>query len=461
MSSLSLREHRLHILFYTLEEPEILRRIRSGERVAHFETVRRRKDGTLLDISLTISPIRDLEGKIIGASKIARDITEAKKAETARHLLSAIVDSSDDAIISKDLNGVITSWNKSAERLFGYNEADAVGKPVTMLMPEDRVSEEPEILRRIRSGERVDHFETIRRRKDGTLLDISLTISPIRDAAGNIIGASKIARDITERKRIDEEIRRANRDLEQFAFSASHDLQEPLRAVRIYSELLMRRHSEEFNGNARQYLEYVHRGAARMESLVQDLLAYTRASKCETEFVETPADEALTEALDVLAEAIATSNAAITQDPLPTVRINRGHLQQVFQNLVGNAIKYRHPNRTPMIHVGATSDARAYTFFVRDNGIGIATDYKEAIFELFRRLDTSEEYSGTGIGLALCQRILERYKTHLRRVNTRRRKYVLLHPPTLSHKPDHSISSSWKTAVRTHNSSAWPSTRQA
>ena len=141
--------------------------------------------------------------------------------ELAAQLLRAIVDSSDDAIISKDLNGVITSWNKSAERLFGFREAEAIGNPITILIPSDRLEEEPQIISRIRSGERVDHFETIRRRKDGTLLDISLTISPVRDLTGTIIGASKIARDITERKKADADIRRANRDLEQFAYSAS------------------------------------------------------------------------------------------------------------------------------------------------------------------------------------------------------------------------------------------------
>src|SRR5579862_2332254 len=164
---------------------------------------------------------------------ITRDITEPKGAERAALLLGAIVDSSDDAIISKNLDGIITSWNKSAERLFGYTAAETIGQSITMLIPPDRLQEEPEIISRLKRGERVDHFETVRRRKDGTLIDLSLTISPVKDRHGNIIGASKIARDITERKqaeaeqkRIEDDLRRANHDLEQFAFSASHDLQE-------------------------------------------------------------------------------------------------------------------------------------------------------------------------------------------------------------------------------------------
>jgi len=182
------------------EEPLILNRLQRGERVEHFETIRRRKNGTLIDVSLTISPINNAAGKLIGVTKISRDITERKHSEEAVQLSSAIVDSSNDAIISKDLNGRIKSWNKSAERLFGYTSEEAIGQPITMLIPTDRLDEEIAILARLRRGERVDHFVTIRRRKDGSLVDISLTVSPVKDLQGKVVGASKIARDITGRK---------------------------------------------------------------------------------------------------------------------------------------------------------------------------------------------------------------------------------------------------------------------
>ncbi|MFL6373823.1 MAG: PAS domain S-box protein [Pyrinomonadaceae bacterium] len=189
------------------EEPGILARIRRGESIEHYETIRKRKDGTLIDISLAVSPIVDANGTVVGASKIARDISDRKTnlAELAKH--ASIVESASDAIISKDLNGIIQSWNQGAEAIFGYTAEEIIGKPVTVLMPLDRVDEEPGILARIRSGEAVTHYETIRRRKDGQLIDISLNVSPVRDAHGVIIGASKIAREITEHKRIQSAIR--------------------------------------------------------------------------------------------------------------------------------------------------------------------------------------------------------------------------------------------------------------
>jgi PAS domain S-box-containing protein len=187
------------------EESVILSRIRRGECVDHYETVRRRKDGSLIEISVMASPLKNAEDRIIGASKIARDITERKRFEEFEKRLASVVESSDDAIVSKNLDGVIKTWNPGAERLFGYTAEEVIGKPITLLIPTDRHDEESEILSRIRRGECVDHYETVRRRKDGSLIEISVTVSPIKNAEGRIIGASKIARDITERKRAQEQ----------------------------------------------------------------------------------------------------------------------------------------------------------------------------------------------------------------------------------------------------------------
>ncbi len=181
------------------EEDMVLSRIRAGKSITHYETIRCRKDGSLVPISLTVSPIYDDDGKVIGASKIARDISDKILAERASRRLSAVIESSDDAIVTKNLDSIIMSWNPAAERMFGYTEAEAIGKSIRMIIPDELQGEEDVVLAKIRAGEKVDHFETIRQRKNGERLAISLTVSPIRDASGKVIGASKIARDITER----------------------------------------------------------------------------------------------------------------------------------------------------------------------------------------------------------------------------------------------------------------------
>jgi len=327
----------------------------------------------------------------------------------AESLLAAIVESSDDAIISKNLQGIITSWNKGAERVFGYGAEETVGRPVTMLIPDDRQEEEPQILARLQRGERVEHFETVRKRKDGSFLEVSLTISPVRNERGVIVGASKIARDITAQKRIENELRRANRDLEQVAYSASHDLREPLRTIGVFSQLLERRYGHQLTGEAKEYLQRLNRAATRMDGLVHDLLTYSQLSRLELRGEECAANEALAGALEGLTAAIASEGATVTADDLPPVRIAGTHLQLVLQNLIGNAIKYRDPGRAATVHVSAKREGDRWVFSVVDNGIGIEPAFQEKIFGLFKRLHNADAYEGTGIGLTICQRIVERY----------------------------------------------------
>jgi len=330
-------------------------------------------------------------------------------------LLSAIVDSSDDAIISKDLNGVIMSWNAAAERLFGYTAAEAIGRSITMLIPADRLAEEPAILERLRRGERVDHFETIRMRKDGSRLNISLTISPVKDASGKIVGASKIARDITDRVRKDEELgeanralRQANADLQQFAYSASHDLQEPLRMVRAYSELLNKKFADKLGPTGEEYLRHTVQAAIRMQNLLKDLRIYTQISTAGDEPAEEiDAGEVLRNTLHSLGVAISESGASIEATALPRVRMHEFQLEQVFQNLIANSIRYR-KDLPPLIKISAVMQNNNYVFSVQDNGIGIEPQFREQIFGIFKRLHSGSEYPGTGMGLAICQRIIER-----------------------------------------------------
>ena len=185
------------------EEVRILANLKAGIRIDHYETIRIRKNGEKFQISATISPIRDSTGTIVGACKVARDISDRMKNDQTRFQLAAIVDSADDAIVSKDLNGVVRTWNQGAFRMFGYTSEEMVGQSILRLIPEELKYEEVEILRKFRAGERVDHYEIVRRKKSGESIHVSITISPIRDASGRVIGASKVARDISDRKRME------------------------------------------------------------------------------------------------------------------------------------------------------------------------------------------------------------------------------------------------------------------
>jgi PAS domain S-box-containing protein len=327
-------------------------------------------------------------------------------------LLAAIVESSDDAIISKDLNGIITSWNQSAERMFGYRAAEAIGKPISIIAPPDR-NEMPEILARIRRGERIDHYETIRQTKDGRRLHVSLTVSPIYDRHGQIIGASKISRDITERKLAEEalakhaeRLARANADLQQFAYITSHDLKEPVRNVTTCAQMLLSKAGEKLNADERELLNYILQGGQRMRQMIADLLPYTRTLDRDLPLAPVSISQVVKWAIDNLHLAIESSQARIScQDSLPTVLGNKVALIQLFQNLLHNAIKYR--SAAPLeIVVSAEPNGNVWQFRFQDNGIGIAPTYHKRIFTLFQRLHGSEN-PGTGVGLSLCRNIVQ------------------------------------------------------
>ncbi|HEX4808296.1 MAG TPA: PAS domain S-box protein [Bryobacteraceae bacterium] len=539
-------------------------------------------------------------------AEIAPDRTVREQLEAASLHLSAIVESSDDAIVSKDLNGIITSWNRSAERVFGYTAAEVIGKPVSILAAPERLDEMPNILNQIRQGQRVDHYETLRRRKDGQIIQVSLTVSPVRDASGRVIGASKIARDITDRKRVEseralllsreqearktaellnrvspmlaaelelrklvqsvtdlatelvgaefgsffhnvvneqgesyvlytlsgalreafagfpmprnteifgptfrgegvvrcedvtgdprygrnapyygmpkghlpvrsylaapvvsrsgevlgglffghsmpgkfteqheailtgvaaqaaiamdnarlleqaqwvqnelkrsnEELRRANQDLETFAYSASHDLQEPLRTVALAAQLLERRYIGQLQGDAQQFLSTIVQGVQRMENLIRDILAYATATK-HAEGLPPSVDSGrvLAAVLENLKGLTEQAGATVSSGDLPVVSVHENRLAQLFQNLIGNALKYR-GKEAPRVHISAIERDGWSVFSVVDNGIGIERKFADLIFGLFKRLHNRAEYPGSGIGLAICQRIVEQY----------------------------------------------------
>ena len=393
---------------------DILGRLSNNEKLNGHEARVRCKDGSIRWVAISSSVYRT-EGKFVHTRCVALDITAQKRAGDLQQRLGAIVESSDDAIIAKDLNGVFLSRNRGAQRVFGSTADEVIGRHVSILAAPDRLDEIPEILSRLRRGERVDHYKTKRKTKDGRILTVSLTISPLFDANGNIVGASKVARDITlaesqeqALQAVNESLKMANADLEQFVYSASHDLQEPLRMVATYSELLMRSFRDQLGSDGAEYLNYVLQGALRMEQLLKNLRAFTLVSTAPREPVDyVDSGTILDRALANLRPAIVESGALITRRPLPKVKLQDFRLEQLFQNLISNALRYTRAAR-PEINVSAEPDGNGWRFAIQDNGIGIDPRYKEQIFDLFKRLHSVAEYPGTGMGLAICKRIIER-----------------------------------------------------
>lgn len=681
------------------EEPRILEKLKKGEKIDHFETKRLTKNGQLLDVSLTISPIKDSRNQVIGASKIARNITRQKDSEIRSARLAAIVHSSDDAIIGKTLDGIITSWNDAATRIFGYTEKEMIGSSITRLIPEDRQDEEPRILEKLKRGEQVDHFETKRLTKSGELIDISLTISPIKDSDNNIIGASKIARDITRQKMKDQQLKESeerfrkladeapmwvvvtdenlnavycnyiflrflglknpaelqgrvwekyvypadremvnsklydalatqnafsfecrllkpdtaeyqwvllkgsprftddkfvgyvitgivihehksleaelemrvaertkeliakneelesqkifvetildatvdliavfdrdlnyvavnkrtaemyktqtplvganlleifpqirdsafhtrllrafegetivdksyrspivdrtfenyflplkhgagaieqvvvighditdivqsaerlqranisletkNKELEQrnnelasFSYIASHDLQEPLRKIRIFGKMVVEEEYNSLSAAGKDYLGRMIRASERMHNLIEALLEFSRTTTSKKVVEQRNIGELIREVLAELRETIEEKSATIEMDQMPDLYVIPFQFKQMLHNIISNSLKYSKPDQPPRIRISsgrvsaeqtgekeAVKDMDYCRITVADNGIGFEPRYSEKVFELFQRLHGRSEYSGSGIGLAICRKI--------------------------------------------------------
>ncbi|GJL68603.1 MAG: hypothetical protein NPIRA06_12380 [Nitrospirales bacterium] len=335
--------------------------------------------------------------------------------------LASIVESTHDAIIGQTLTGQVTSWNNGAEQMFGYSSQESIGQFMTFLFPPDRIAEEKDILGKLQSGRQIQNFETVRCRKDGQEIPVSLTISPIIDRWGNAIGASKIARNISQQKELENllavqnltlahhaaSLKQSNEDLEQFAYIASHDLQEPLRTIHGFTQLLAERYKDQLDDRGQEFIGFVTDGANRMQTLIQDLLKYSRIQAQEMNPVPVNAEEVLNEILKHLRMVIEDQQASITHDALPTIQTDRSHFHHLLQNLITNAMKFHGPN-PPHIHLSAQEGSHEWIFSVQDNGIGVGSEYFERIFLPFKRLHTREEYQGTGIGLAICKKIVER-----------------------------------------------------
>jgi PAS domain S-box-containing protein len=336
------------------------------------------------------------------------DVTARKEAEAANARLSAIVQSSEDAILSKDLDGIITSWNQGAEKIFGYTSDETVGKPITILIPADRASEEPAILQRIRSGERIADYETVRRRKDGSLVDISLTVSPIFDEQGVIVGASKIARDITQRKRADEALRAADRAKDEFLAMLGHELRNPISALASAVRLLdLQEPSPNLVPRARAV---IGRQLDQLSHLVDDLLDASRVTSAKIRLSRQRLD--LNQTVKATIESFRTRGLLdrhqLTFSGLQTwIDADETRIEQIVTNLVGNALKFTQPGGA--ITVSIEREGQHALLAVKDTGVGIPAETLPKIFDLFvqseRSLDRAQ--GGLGIGLTLVRRLAE------------------------------------------------------
>ena len=397
------------------EERGVLARLQAGESIDHFQTVRRHKDGTLVNVSLTVSPIRDARGRLIGASKIARDIGERKRLDETLALLGAIVDSSDDAIVSKTLNGIVTSWNRAAERLFGFTAAEAVGQSILLIIPPERRAEEDMVLARVRAGEAVDHFETVRRRKDGSLVDISLTVSPMRDSQGRVIGASKIARDVSARKRLErervamfEEAQQANRAKDEFLAMLGHELRNPLGAISSAVRLLGP--PETVSERAILARDVIARQTRHLTRLVDDLLDVARVMTGKVLLERQPLDlgDVVTRHVTSLRATGKMQEHVVNLETTPVwVDADVIRIEQIISNLVSNALRYTPAGGTITIRVSRDNGFAVLT--VEDTGVGMPPHLLSRIFDLFvqgeRRLERTQ--GGLGIGLTLVRRLVE------------------------------------------------------
>jgi PAS domain S-box-containing protein len=378
--------------------------LREGRIIDGAEAIAERPDGSRIWFTPYPTLLRDATGRIIGGINMLLDITERKQAEETRARLAAIVESSDDAIVSKDLNGIIMSWNKGAERIFGYTAQEAIGQSITMLIPPDRPDEEPGILARIRRGEQIDHYETIRRRKDGALRDISLTVSPIVGSQGRIVGASKIARDITAQRAL-------ARQKDEFLGIASHELRTPVTGIKGYAQLLERRFRKMGDVPATAMFAKLDGQINRLTGLIDDLLDVTRIESGKLPFRPAPFD--LNALIAEIVEEIerTTDRHVIARDLAASVTLvaDRDRIGQVLTNLLTNAIKYS--PQADRVVVRTAHDGEKMVISVQDFGIGIPVEMRPHVFDRFFRVDgdARASYSGLGLGLYIAAEFVKRH----------------------------------------------------
>ena len=391
-------------------KPERLLDLAAKTGNAQDTALRVRKDGSCFWATVTISALRGRRGRVIGFIKVTRDITERRRAEQMEGLL----DGAPDAIVVIDRQGAIVHVNVRSEQVFGYSRQELLGKMIEVLVPER--------FRAVHAGHRINFFneprargmgsgmELYARRKDSSEFPVEISLSPLQTEDGIFI--SSAIRDITERKaeeelrRIGHELEIRNRELEQFAYLASHDLQEPLRTIANFTQMLSNQYQGHLDEEGRRATSFVLEAVERMSNLITDLLDHSRIGR-SSEFEEIDCNQLVKAVLDDLSMAISQEKANVHVAFLPTIKGQRTELQLLFQNLIGNSIKFRNAEIPPEISISAIRKTDAWQFSVQDNGIGINPAYIDKIFQLFQRLHGRKQYEGTGIGLAHCKKIVK------------------------------------------------------
>jgi len=354
-----------------------------------------------------------------------RNTEKIRQNEKNNAHLAAIVESSDDAIISKTLDGTIVSWNPGAEHLLGYSSDEAVGRHINLIIPEERLEEEVGIIEKLGQNQRISHLETVRRHKNGRRIDISLTVSPIYDLAGNNVGASKIIRDITARKQADAQLlnytkalERSNKELDDFAYIASHDLKEPLRGLHNHARFLLEDNQDKLDAESVSRLNRLTYLSQRMERLVNDLLYFSRLGRQELAIQTTDLNEVVRDIEDTLDVFLEERHGRITiPKPLPTITCDKTRVTELLRNLITNAMKYN-DNAEKIVEIGFLEEQPVTgagmmkdVFYVKDNGRGIEEGFYDEIFRIFKRLQSNKDSltEGTGVGLTFVKKIVERH----------------------------------------------------
>jgi PAS domain S-box-containing protein len=341
-------------------------------------------------------------------SKLFEVSGERSDAELAQLYQFQVRQQSDYAVFGLSPQGQFCTWNRGVQHILGYDEKEWIGQDAGIIfLDEDRADSVP--LREIELAKEHGTAANIRwhKRRDGSRIYLRGVLNAIRDADGTLLGYSKTVIDDTARKNLEDALTRSNAELQQFAFAASHDLQEPLRTVSIYAEVLKHRYAAQLDGDADKVLKSMIDATERMSTLITDLLAYSQVALQESEVSSVDLNEDWESAVSLLRASIEREGAIVTHDPLPSVTLNRSQLVRLFQNLLANSIKFRKPDQPPKIHGWAERRGKEWVVWLKDNGIGFPQEHVATIFAPFKRLHSTREYPGSGIGLAACKRIVE------------------------------------------------------